>query len=53
MPENLILMQANNKGTDQPVHKCSLIYAIVIHSLDGRITCFRHIYTVSKKEGKD
>ena len=29
---------ANNKGTDQPVHSCSLISAFVIHFLESTIS---------------
>ena len=31
--ENLTLLHANNKGTDQPVHQCSLISAFVIRNI--------------------
>ena len=30
--ENLILLQRNNKGRDQPEQLCSLISVFVIHS---------------------
>ena len=30
-----LMSYANNKGTDQPVHPSSLIYAFVVHCLDS------------------
>ena len=35
--ENLFLPYANNKGTDQPVHPCSLISTFVVRCLDSII----------------
>ena len=37
LPENLILLHVNNKGTDQPAHSRSLISAFVIHFLKSII----------------
>ena len=36
-PVILTLLQANNKGADQPVHPCSLISPFVIHSMESTI----------------
>ena len=38
MSENLSSVLANNKGTDQPAHTCSLIRAFVIPSFESIIS---------------
>ena len=35
--ENMFMLYANNKGTDQPAHQCTLISTFVVHPLDSKI----------------
>ena len=35
--KNLFMLYANNKGTDQPAHPCSLISTFVVRCLDSII----------------
>ena len=36
--DKVSLLHANNKGTDQPVHLCSLVSTYVLNSLDSIIS---------------
>ena len=44
--ENLFMQYANNKGSDQPAHSCSLTSAFVVHCLDSIISI--HVLAKSK-----
>ena len=38
MRENMSLVFASNKGTDQPAHRCSLMSTFVIHLIKSTIS---------------